>query len=159
LASRIVIRRRIQLDHRRTALRETTNRVGISCKYGFARPPETWDEPEQRAKKIRTARRPKIQASSGIGHGKQGRSDEYNSARQAGRRARPFVVEGCVGETFGALVGAWQARFARDPEVRVVMRPIAGDELPPDAELVRWSGLPDARSRAELVRRFAEAVA
>jgi hypothetical protein len=37
-------------------------------------------------------------------------------------------AEGCVRETFGALVGMWQARFARDPAVRRTMRRIARDE-------------------------------
>lgn len=38
------------------------------------------------------------------------------------------AVEGCVRETFGALVGMWQSRFAQDPALRRVMRQIAADE-------------------------------
>jgi hypothetical protein len=38
------------------------------------------------------------------------------------------AVEGQVGETFGALVAACQARAALDPEVRAVFALIAGDE-------------------------------
>lgn len=38
------------------------------------------------------------------------------------------AVEGCVRETYGALVAAWQARAAGDPAVRAVMRGIARDE-------------------------------
>jgi len=38
------------------------------------------------------------------------------------------AVEGCVRETFGALVGMWQARAAEDPAVRRAMRRIALDE-------------------------------
>jgi hypothetical protein len=38
------------------------------------------------------------------------------------------AIEGCVRETFGALVAAWQAREARDPVVRAVMKRIARDE-------------------------------
>ena len=38
-------------------------------------------------------------------------------------------VEGCVRETFGALVATWQARQARDPELRRAMRVIARDEV------------------------------
>ena len=38
------------------------------------------------------------------------------------------AVEGCVRETFGALVGTHQALAARDPEVATVMREIATDE-------------------------------
>jgi hypothetical protein len=37
--------------------------------------------------------------------------------------------EGCVRETFGALVGAWQAEHAKDPVVRRTLRSIAKDEL------------------------------
>jgi hypothetical protein len=37
-------------------------------------------------------------------------------------------VEGCVRETFGALVATWQAREARDPEIRLAMGAIARDE-------------------------------
>jgi hypothetical protein len=42
--------------------------------------------------------------------------------------ARENAVEGCVGETYGAAVAAWQARTARDPLVRAVMAEIARDE-------------------------------
>ena len=42
--------------------------------------------------------------------------------------ARENAVEGCVGETYGAAVAAWQARTARDPLVRALMAEIAGDE-------------------------------
>jgi len=38
------------------------------------------------------------------------------------------AVEGCVRETYGALVATWQARAARDPLVRAVMTRIARDE-------------------------------
>jgi hypothetical protein len=38
------------------------------------------------------------------------------------------AVEGCIRETYGALVGMWQARFAGDPQVRRVMRKVARDE-------------------------------
>jgi hypothetical protein len=39
------------------------------------------------------------------------------------------VVEGCVRETFGALVAAHQAATAADPEIRELMTEIAEDEL------------------------------
>ena len=39
------------------------------------------------------------------------------------------LVEGCVRETFGALVAAHQASTARDPDVRALMTEIAHDEL------------------------------
>jgi hypothetical protein len=38
------------------------------------------------------------------------------------------AVEGCVRETFGALVASWQSRKAGDPLVRAAMRRIARDE-------------------------------
>ncbi|QRO01416.1 ferritin-like domain-containing protein [Archangium violaceum] len=39
------------------------------------------------------------------------------------------AIEGCVRETFGALVTAWQARTAGDAEVRRALGPISRDEL------------------------------
>jgi phosphoribosylcarboxyaminoimidazole (NCAIR) mutase len=38
------------------------------------------------------------------------------------------AVEGCVRETYGALVALWQARRAKDPVVAAAMAPIAADE-------------------------------
>ncbi|UQA54636.1 ferritin-like domain-containing protein [Polyangium aurulentum] len=38
------------------------------------------------------------------------------------------AVEGCVRETFGALLGAYQAAHAEDPEIGAAMRRIAEDE-------------------------------
>ena len=53
-------------------------------------------------------------------------------ARVSGRPlvaiAMENAVEGCVRETFGAVVARWQARTARDPVVRAVMVRIARDE-------------------------------
>jgi len=43
--------------------------------------------------------------------------------------ARENAVEGCVGETFGALFAEWYARRASDPELREVLASIAPDEL------------------------------
>jgi hypothetical protein len=55
--------------------------------------------------------------------------------RQRPSRARSLeaialenAVEGCIRETYGALLGAWQARAARDPSVRAAMTRIARDE-------------------------------
>ena len=39
------------------------------------------------------------------------------------------AVEGCVRETYGALVGLWQARRAGDRGIALVMRGIADDEV------------------------------
>ena len=38
------------------------------------------------------------------------------------------AVEGCVRETFGALIASWQAEHARDPGIKRLMRSIARDE-------------------------------
>jgi rubrerythrin len=71
------------------------------------------------------------------------------------------AIEGCVRETFGALVSGWQARTAGDSEVRHVMGPIAEEELR-HAELSwaidAWAarGLDaQARSRVQEARREA----
>jgi rubrerythrin len=42
--------------------------------------------------------------------------------------ARENAVDGCVRETYGALLATYQARSARDPEVRRAMKQIARDE-------------------------------
>jgi hypothetical protein len=39
------------------------------------------------------------------------------------------AIEGEVRETWGAVVGAWQARAASSPAIRRVMRAVAPDEL------------------------------
>jgi hypothetical protein len=49
-------------------------------------------------------------------------------ARSLERMARENVVEGCVRETFGALVATWQADHAADRRVRACMTRIATDE-------------------------------
>lgn len=55
------------------------------------------------------------------------------------------AVEGCVGETYAALVAAWQASHAADPAIARAMRTIARDELRHAAfawAIARWA---DAR--------------
>jgi hypothetical protein len=78
--------------------------------------------------------------------------DEVRHARVTGRLARRFgaepgpvrvprarrrsleavaienAVEGCVRETFGAMLATWQARHATEPSVRAAMKRIAVDE-------------------------------
>ncbi len=39
------------------------------------------------------------------------------------------AIEGCVRETFGALVGMWQAKTAKDPLVAKTMKALASDEV------------------------------
>jgi hypothetical protein len=80
------------------------------------------------------------------------RADEVRHAREVGELARAFgvvapraevgparvrpllaiaienAVEGCVRETFGALIASWQGEHARDFRVRATMKRIARDE-------------------------------
>ena len=52
------------------------------------------------------------------------------------------AVEGCVRETYGALVASWQSLHAHDAEVARAMRPIAEDETRHAAlawAILRWS--------------------
>ncbi len=107
--------------------------------------------------------------------------DEIRHARAMGRLARRFgaeapparvrgggvralsaialenAVEGCVRETFGALVASWQAVHARDPQVRTTMRAIARDETRHAAlawAVARWA---QARLEARVRDRIAKA--
>lgn len=50
------------------------------------------------------------------------------SRRSLEAMARENAVEGCVHETWGALLLAWQARFAPDASLRRTLAPIAADE-------------------------------
>jgi hypothetical protein len=73
------------------------------------------------------------------------------------------AVEGCVRETFGALLAAWQARTAGDAEIRAAMTRIADDEAA-HAELAwdldAWL-MPrvDAPARARVRAARAQAIA
>ena len=77
--------------------------------------------------------------------------------------ARDNAVEGCVRETFGALVALWQAERAADPTVRATMRDIARDELRHAAlgwQIDAWAhaGLtPDGRAEVARAKRVAVA--
>jgi hypothetical protein len=72
--------------------------------------------------------------------------------------AEDNAVEGCVRETYGALVAQLQARRARDPELRRAFQAIARDEARHAAlswQLHRWMGArlgPAARRRVALRR-------
>jgi hypothetical protein len=77
--------------------------------------------------------------------------------------ARENAIEGCVGETWGALVAAVQARDAAEPQVRALFARIARDELR-HAELAfrvhafAMARLPKgARGRVEAARAAAAA--
>ena len=73
------------------------------------------------------------------------------------------AVEGCVRETFGALLATWQARYARDPDIRAAMTRIARDETRHAAlslEVEAWSQrrlCRAARQRVAEARRVAMA--
>lgn len=63
-------------------------------------------------------------------HGAKAREPEVERRppRALAEMAAENLSEGVVRETFGALVALWQARHARDAEVRHAMRQIADDE-------------------------------
>ncbi len=72
------------------------------------------------------------------------------------------AAEGCVREAFGAVVAAFAAEYAEDPEVAAVMRTIAIDEAR-HAELAfavdAWAhGRLDARGRAEVAAARTSAI-
>src|SRR6185503_14935870 len=68
------------------------------------------------------------------------------------------ATEGCVRETYGALLGFWQARAARHPAVREVYARIAEDELSHAAlawrvaEWIEERLTPQARERVQAAR-------
>lgn len=67
------------------------------------------------------------------------------------------AIEGCVRETFGAMVATWQARNAGDSEIRREMASIATDETRHAAlawAVARWT---EARLDADGLARIAEA--
>ncbi|MBX3191550.1 MAG: ferritin-like domain-containing protein [Labilithrix sp.] len=72
------------------------------------------------------------------------------------------AVEGCVRETYGALVAQWQARQATDASIRYAMRLIARDEARHAA--LAWSvdewirPLLDAAGRARVQAAFERAI-
>jgi hypothetical protein len=84
-------------------------------------------------------------------------------ARDLEAIAHENAVEGCVSETFGAVLGAWQAEHASDAEVAAALREIAPDELRHAAlawNVAAWIEprlSPDARARVEAAR--ADAIA
>jgi hypothetical protein len=78
-------------------------------------------------------------------------------ARSVEELAIENAEEGCVKETFGAAVAAAQARRARDPEVRKMMRAIARDELGHAALAWRIAAWLDVRLDANARQRVREA--
>ncbi len=119
-----------------------------------------------------------------VGAARRAAADERRHARAAGKLARRFggamarprvrpspqpslvalleddVVEGCVGETFGALVASWQARRAGDRHVATAMRRIAKDETRHAAlawEILAWGYALGSRAERARVRRTFDA--
>ncbi len=118
---------------------------------------------------------------------RRARRDEVRHARLTGRMARRFggapvppvvagvpsrplaavalenAVEGCVRETFGALVASYQAEHAADPEIARLMASIARDETRHAAlswAVARWAWTRlDTDARERLAERCREAVA
>jgi hypothetical protein len=82
-------------------------------------------------------------------------------ARSLEAIATENAVEGCVRETFGALLGAWQAEHANDVDVQRTMHGIARDEARHAA--LAWSvdawirPLLDDAARARVQRAFDQA--
>lgn len=82
-------------------------------------------------------------------------------ARGVEAMARENIVEGCVRETFGALVATWQARHAADAAIRRTMTRIARDETRHAELSFQVAELLDARldararSRVDRARRRA----
>ena len=76
--------------------------------------------------------------------------------------ARDNAVEGCVRETYGALLAHWQAREAADEGLRTTFRRIALDETRHAAlawAIARWAdGRLGARARARVARARGQAV-
>ncbi len=65
--------------------------------------------------------------------------------------ARENAVEGCVGETFGALFAEWHAQNHPDPELRETMQSIAPDELRHAA--LGWAVAAWAESKLDVAAR------
>lgn len=76
---------------------------------------------------------------------------------------RDNAVEGCVRETFGAAVGVWQAKRAKDAKVAKFMRRIAADELRHAAlawDIAAWAeGKLSANARERIGEAKRQAVA
>jgi hypothetical protein len=64
------------------------------------------------------------------------------------------AVEGCVGETWAALLAAWQAESSEDPELRSTMRALAVEEARNAQHawcVAAWlDGMLDERDRAKV---------
>jgi hypothetical protein len=86
---------------------------------------------------------------------------ETRAPRSLEQIAIENATEGCVRETFGALLATWQARNAADPDVRSAMLRIARDETRHAAlswQVAAWINsrlAPEERRRVERARHAA----
>jgi hypothetical protein len=84
-------------------------------------------------------------------------------ARDIESIARHNAVEGCVRETYGALVACWQSTRAGDPDLRAAFARIAREETRHAAlawAIARWADTRlSARGRRRVARARARAVA
>ncbi len=126
----------------------------------FARELSAYDAPPELVSAARAAERDEVRHARAVARLARRFGGRYVKPRVRAATVRPFeafaqdnAVEGCVRETFGALVATWQAAHARDPEVARVLDAIAKDETEHAAlswAVLRWSFVrlgDDARER------------
>jgi hypothetical protein len=86
-----------------------------------------------------------------------------NRRRSLARIARENAVEGCIRETYGALVATYQAKHAEDPAVREAFVKIAAEETAHAAlswDIAEWAESKlSPRQRARLARARREEIA
>ncbi|MDF2695447.1 MAG: putative lipoprotein, partial [Labilithrix sp.] len=115
----------------------------------FARELSAYDAPLELVSAATRAERDEVRHARAVGRLARRYGGRYVKPRVRAATVRPFeafaqdnAVEGCVRETFGALVATWQAAHARDPEVARVLDVIANDETEHAAlswAVLRWS--------------------
>jgi hypothetical protein len=115
----------------------------------LARELERFGAPRALVELARTAVRDEIRHARAVGGLARARGAQVPKVVRAPERRRSLIefavenaVEGCVGETVGALTALWQSVRAEDAEVRAVFAEIATDEVA-HAELAwaiaRWA--------------------
>jgi hypothetical protein len=119
--------------------------------------------PARLVKRARVAERDEVRHARDTGALAQahGRTPRRPASRRLAVRdleavARENAVEGCVRETYGALVAMWQAERASDPRVARTLERIAHDETRHAAiawQVAAWTRTRlDARARARVER-------
>jgi len=132
----------------------------------FARELSAYDAPLELVSAATRAERDEVRHARAVARLARRFGGRYVKPRVRAAAVRPFeafahdnAVEGCVRETFGALIATWQAAHARDPEVARALDVIANDETEHAAlswAALRWSF---ARLGAEARERIADACA